>query len=181
MSDFIDGPAGLRRHIVRKRDLGELDRVIATRMLAALDGGADPDYMSLHAAAMHQPLPSMVFHTTRPEHHGAIAAEGLRPHLPAEGTYGFNAAGQDAGVYACAAPDLRGVWADGPRWQVWAISTAGRAWEPDPLNRDCWFTREPVPASALTLLGEFGAHIDISRLSGVTGNPDSRETSEGAR
>ena len=145
----------VRDHIAYKRSVGELDTVIADRMIAALDAGADTDYAALHRAALHGPLPAAVYHTSHRGLRASIARDGLIPGRPVEGRWGVDAAGQPAGVYVGDHLDWRGVWADEDEWDVWEIQTAGLTFLPDPLNRDCWYSPDLIPAAAVTFLGEY--------------------------
>jgi hypothetical protein len=58
---------------------------------------------------------------------------------------------QPPGVYVCAEPDRRGMWAHWPSWDVWRIDRGALPWAHDELNPECWRLCAPVPAERLEL------------------------------
>lgn len=150
----------VRRHIEWKRDTRELRDEWAERMLAAIDAGAEPDYLALLRDAQWPEPPAVVFHTAPCFVRDDVRREGLRVSQPGTGNWiprpGCIAiqADQPVGVYAAPEPDLRGVWAHWSEWDVWAIDLAGLPWEPDPINPGYYVVPQAVPAARLRLAHE---------------------------
>lgn len=140
--------AETRHHITFKAVAGDLAGDVADRMLAALDAGAEPDYATLLDHALFVAPPSRVFHTAPSTARAAIRTSGL---VPGHGqNWHGTAAGQPAGVYVGATPDLRGLWAHWESWDIWEIDLTGLPWSHDRLNPGCWVLG-PVPPTHLSL------------------------------
>ena len=123
------------RHIEHKMAVRELGALVGGRMLAALDGGAPPDYQTLLAAAQYPPPGRYVYHTAPTSARDLIERFGMRAAYPEEGHWGDKAAGQPRGIYVGSEPDERGVWAfHYDEWDVWRIDMSHLPWWPDLLN-----------------------------------------------
>lgn len=158
---MIDTDTNVRRHILYKRDTERsVAAVVADRMLAELDAGADPDYMALWRAATWPPPPPIVFHTAPVSARSAIRTTGLRPSQP--GTANWRPTKPDCiaaqsdqpiGVYVGARPDTRGKWTHWPIWDIWEVATAGLEWRADELNPGYWSTGAHVRPTRVRLWG----------------------------
>lgn len=155
--------AEVASHIHFKVSSRELSSEVGARMLAALDQGSEPDYGKLLDEALFQPISPIVYHTASTRARQSIGQFGLRMAKPAAGRFGHMAAGQPAGVYVAATPDIEGRWTPEPTWDIWAIDTIGLAWTHDRLNPGNWVLLNDVQAFAATLCN----HIPIF----TTGTP----------
>jgi hypothetical protein len=130
----------VRRHVLFKRDVERtLGADQAARMLHALECGEPADYQHLLRRARPD-LPAVAYHCAPASARATIEREGLRATVPDEsGRWPHGcAAGQPAGVYVDAQPDVRGVWAHDQAWDCWAVSTAYLEWDHDELNPGSW-------------------------------------------
>jgi hypothetical protein len=154
----------VRHHIEYKRGNRELKPEIAERMLAALDAGADPDYMTLWTAASFQDPPPVVYHTAPATLRAEITAHGLQARQPGRGgnwarePYAGIEKTQPPGVYVAAGPDTRGLWAHWQDWDVWEIRRSDLPWCHDTMNPGCWSLAADVPPGQLRLHGTYGTN-----------------------
>lgn len=141
----------VERHIRYKASVRELRQEVADGMLAALEGGADPDYRTLYLAVVRKPMPEVAYHTSPREFRDTIKAEGLKKALPSDGPWNINAHGQPRAVYVGPEPDLIGKWATTDEWDVWEVHTGGTEWIHDPINEGCWAILEDIPPHRVVL------------------------------
>jgi hypothetical protein len=146
----------VRHHIEFKMSVRELKSDVGQRMLAALEGGAKPDYRTLHEAALFFDPPAVCFHTASADDRESILANGLLPGDERNWNEYQRVASQPKGVYLAAEPDLRGLWSHWPKWDVWAVDMSGLDWQHDRLNPGCWVVLGPVPVANLTLAHQLG-------------------------
>ncbi len=163
VSALLTGDAA-RHHILYKRDVRELDEEIAALMLAGLDADPGADYAALHRAAVFRDPPPVLYHTAPSFRRDVIAAGGLKACQPGQGgAWAPHAeickmlrACQRPGVYVARKPDVIGLHAHWPAWDVWEVERLDLPWRHDLVSIGCWSLDEDVPAAQVRWLGEFG-------------------------
>ena len=145
----------VRRHIDYKHSIGELKTEIATKMMTALEQGAEPDYHKLYIAAVHVPLPRVAYHSSPTEFRAQIVAQGLRMALPSDGHWNINAGGQPRAVYLSPKPDEVGQWASTDEWDVWEVQTEGLTWQHDQLNEICYAILQDIPPEKIRMIATY--------------------------
>lgn len=156
--------ADVRRHILYKRDVRELDEEIAALMLAGLDADPGADYAALHRAAVFRDPPPVLYHTAPAFRRDVIAAEGLRACQPGQGgawapykeICKMLRASQRPGVYVDKKPDVIGLHAHWPAWDVWEVERLGLPWRHDMVSVGCWSIDVDVPPAQARWHGVFG-------------------------
>jgi len=162
----------VRRHIGLKLAAHELPAPVAHRMLAALDGGAVPDYVALRESATFIDPPALVYHTAPTSDRRKIRGHGLIVCQPGKGgawapdreICKMLQAAQPPGVYVTAEPDSRGVFAHWPAWDVWEVRRLDLPWRHDRLNPGCWSLSQDVPEQQVRLSGTFGRACEAGKL-----------------
>lgn len=155
----------VRRHILYKREVHELDEEIADLMLAGLDADPGADYAALHRAAVFREPPPVVYHLAPVSRRDVIAAEGLKACQPGQGgawapykeICKMLRASQAPGVYVSRHPDTRGLHAHWRSWDIWEVRRLAIPWRHDLISIGCWSLDEDVPADQVRWLGEFGS------------------------
>jgi hypothetical protein len=155
---MLDTAEDIRRHVTMKLALHELREPVAQRMLALLDAGAEPRYAQLLEQASFPDPPGTVYHTAPVHKRDAILREGLRAADPTAGPHWepHHLCLPQPGVYVGAEPDIQGIWAHWPAWDVWAVARGSLPWRHDRVNPGCWSFTEDVPPGAVVLHGTFG-------------------------
>ncbi len=155
-------PEETRRHIAHKRQVRELDPLVAQRMLDHHDEDPMRDYRQLYDLAVKRELPDIAYHITPSHLMLSILEHGLRVSDPTDGPHGQHAVGQPSGVYLSDLDEAtQGRYRTGlgthDVWRVEGLHTLNPAWQQDPLNPTCWAVLQPIPGRMLfrhyTMLG----------------------------